>query len=111
MKHLSYEDSLRELGLFSLEKRRLRDGLIAAYQYIKGRYRKQGDRLFSRVCCDRTRGSGFKLKEVRFRLDTRKKFFTVRVVGHRYSLSRDVVDGPSLETFKAWLDQDVGNLI
>ena len=52
MKHLSYKDRLRELELFSLEKRRLQGGLIAAFQYLNGSYRKEWDRLFSRVCCD-----------------------------------------------------------
>ena len=49
--------------------------MIVALQYLKRSYRKGGDRLFSRVCCDRTRGNGFKLKEGRFRLDIRKKVF------------------------------------
>ena len=46
---------------------RLRGDLIAAFQYSKGAYKKDGDRLFSKACCDRTKGNGFKLKEGRFR--------------------------------------------
>ena len=108
---LSYEDRLRELWLFSLEKRRLQGDLIAAFQYLKGAYGKDGEGLFIRECSDRTRGNGFKLKEGRFRIDTRKKFFTVRVVRHWNRLPRGVVDAPSLEVFKARLDGAWSNLV
>ena len=108
MEHLSSEDRLRELGLFSLEKRMFQGDLIAALQHLKGNYRKERDRVFSRVCGDRTRGNGFKLKEDRFRLDIRKRSFTMRQWNR---LPRDVVGALPLETFKVRLDQALGNLI
>ena len=111
LEHLSYEDRLRELGLFSLEKRRLQGDLIAAFQYLKGAYKQEGSQLFERVDDSRTRGNGFKLKEGRFRFGTRGKFFTMRVVRRWNGLPREVVDAPSLEMFKARLDGDLGSLI
>ncbi|KFR15547.1 hypothetical protein N306_15369, partial [Opisthocomus hoazin] len=54
--------------------------------------------------------NGFKLKEGRFRLDIRKKFFTMRVVKHWNRLPREAVDVPSLEVFKARLDGALSNL-
>jgi len=62
MEHLSYEETLRQLGLFHLEKRWLQGDLIAAFQYLKGSYKKDEDKHFSRACCNRTRGKDFELK-------------------------------------------------
>jgi len=57
------------------------------------------------------KGNGFKLEQGRFRLDIRKKFFTVRVVTHWNRLPSEVVDAPSLEAFKARLDVAENNLV
>ena len=111
LEHLSYEDRLRELGLFSLEKRRLQGDLLAAFQYLKGAYRKDWEGLLIRECSDKTRANGFKLKEGRLRLDIRKKFFTLRVVKHWHRLPRVVVDAPSLEVFETRLDGALSSLV
>ncbi|GAB0181459.1 hypothetical protein GRJ2_000611200 [Grus japonensis] len=111
LEHLFYEDRLRELGLFSLEKRRLQGDLIVAYQYLKGPTGKLVRDCLSGSVVTGQGGNGFKLKEGRFRLDVRKKFFTVRVVRPWNRLPREVVEAPSLEAFKARLDGALGNVV
>ncbi|GAB0179369.1 hypothetical protein GRJ2_000402200 [Grus japonensis] len=108
---LPYEERLRELGLFSLEKRRLWGDLITMFEYLKGGYKEDGDSLFTRNCMEKTRGNGCKLLLGRFQLDTRGQFFTMRTISHWNNLAREVVDSPTLDTFKIQLDRVLGHLV
>ena len=105
MEHLSYK------SWDCSTWRSLHGDVIEAFQYLKRSYKKNEDKLFSRACCNRTRDHGFKLNEVRCRLDIWKKFFAMCVVKHWNGLPREMVDAPSLETFKVRFDGALSNLV
>ena len=100
LKHLWHEEKLRDLGLFSLEKRRLR-GISSVCKEDTGQA-LPGDRI---------RGNGHNLKHRGFPLNSRKRFVTVRVTKHWHILPRKVVDSPFLETFRSCLDMVLGSLL
>lgn len=74
--------------MFPLEKRRLQGDLITNFKYFKRTFKKDENIHFNKICCNRTRCNGFKLKEGTFRLDIRETFFTMRVVKHWHKLPR-----------------------
>ena len=80
MEGISYEERLEKLGLFSLERRRLRGNLIKVYKVMRGMDRVDSQKLLPRVEESITKGHRFKVQGARFKGDIRGKFFTQRVV-------------------------------
>ncbi|KAK4816837.1 hypothetical protein QYF61_023901 [Mycteria americana] len=106
LEHLFYEEKLSGLGLFSLEKRRLRRDIINVCNYLKEGYKEDGTKLFPVVLSD----NGHKIKDTTFHLNTRKKHFYCES-GQTVGQVAQIVESPSSEKLKAQLDTVVGNLL
>ncbi|KAK4828790.1 LOW QUALITY PROTEIN: hypothetical protein QYF61_000847 [Mycteria americana] len=106
-----YEERLRILSMFSLEKRRLRGHFIAVYNFLMRRSREGGADLFSLVSGDRRQVNGLQLHHWKFRLDSRKKFFIESVVKHWNKLPRKVVMVPSSSLFEKHLGNALSHMV
>ena len=78
MEGLSYEERLGKLGLFSLERHKLRGDLIEMYKIMRSIDRVNRVKLFARMDSNSTRGHGLRVRGVRYNLDARGSFFTQR---------------------------------
>ena len=112
LEHLLYEEGLRNLGLLSLGKRKLRGDLINVYKYLKrGGMQMDDARLFLVVCGERTRRNGLKLIRRKLLTSILKNFFMVKVKEHWHRLPGGIVELSSMEIFKAHLDAYLYNLL
>ena len=108
LEDLSYEERLRALNLFSLEKRRLKGDMISIYKYCTGDP-TIGIKLFRRREFNKTRGHSLQLEEKRFNLKLRRGFFTVRAARMWNSLPQAVVSAGSIDSFKKLLDNHLND--
>ena len=105
IKNLSYENRLKELNMYSLERRYMRGDMIEVYKMFNGLDDVKIEDYFDLDKNDRTRGHNLKIKKKPFKLDLRKSFFSLRVVDQWNNLPADVINSPTLNTFKNRLDK------
>lgn len=110
LENKTYEEWLRDLGLFCLKKRRLKGNLIALYSHLKPSCSEEGACLFSQVTNGKIWGNSFNLHQLKFRLDIRKNFLMFRAAKHWDTVPKEMVKLSYLEVFKKCADvalQDV----
>lgn len=100
VEHKSYEELLRQLGVFSLDERRLRGDLLILHNNLEGGCSRMRVSLFSQASRNSTRRHSLKLSQRSFRYGIRKNNFTERMIGHWDEMPREVVESPFLEVFK-----------
>ena len=108
LEQVGYEQRLRELNLYSMYGRLVRADLILVWRIFNGLCAIKPKDLFQVSSVQGTRGHSRKLQFRQCRLDTRKRFFSFRVVPLWNSLSAEAVEASSLATFKAFLHRDLG---
>lgn len=104
----TFEDRLRKLSLFSLEKRQLQEELINVCKPLKGECQENGARHF--WASNRARDNGQKLMHRKFQLNTSNNF-TVGVTEHWNRLPSEVVESPSPEILYSCLDTIHSNML
>lgn len=105
LRNKSYEERLKELNLFSLEKRRVRGDLITLFKIFNGFTNMNIEKYLSVDRSNVTRNNGFKIVGKRFKTNEAKHFFFNRVVNIWNRLPSNVVDSGTIETFKVRLDK------
>ena len=101
---LKYSDRMRELGLPSLQYRRIRADLSDVFKILNGIDNYEKSQLFHTQPLQRTRGHSQKLFKRQFRLDLRRRFFSQRVIDDWNNLSENVISSDSINQFKSRLN-------
>ncbi|KAF4800472.1 hypothetical protein TURU_044488 [Turdus rufiventris] len=108
LEHKSYEE---QLGVFCLEKRRIKGDLITLYNSLKDGLSQVGISLFFQATSDGMRGHSLKLHQESLRLNIMRNSFIGKMTRHWNGLPREVVESPSLEVFRKTLDMTLGAMV
>lgn len=98
--HLSFEERLRDLSLFSLEKRQLKGCVTNIHSTLSVGSKRMGQSLCNSA---QLQDKGQQTQVRKFHLNRRKNLFTVRVTEHWNRLSREILESPLKVLKPAWM--------